>query len=163
MGNPTGDWREEEREGGVKLSYFPGSLKMGRLASAMSLYGRSGFSQGGLLYISLSFRIQVTTSSPHPFRPTHGNKYASGPQPGPVFPHKGHLATSRHFRLSGLENATGLESHWPENRYLGCSGPSPPGDAARHGLRLDHTAALHGLQRPEELASPFRLQKHCNR
>lgn len=56
--------------------------------------------------------------------------------------------------------ANGLRGRRPSSQklylYQLCP-PPPPSDASRYGLGFNHTAALHGLQRSQELAPTFHL------
>ena len=54
-------------------------------------------------------------------------------------------------------NSKEEERQQSENPYLRGPSPSPPCEAARNSLRLNHTGAIHGLQGSEELTPTFHL------
>lgn len=106
----------------------------------LHLCDRSGFSE-----MALSFRILLTTSSPHPFRLGNSTSYTNQSEPGLV-----------HSSSCKLEEE-GEGKPPARSSYLCQLCPPPPSDTSRHSLGFDHAAALHGLQCFQELASTFHL------
>ena len=99
-GKPAGDWREG---GGSSQGISSlGSLPRGSPRIFYTPAGRQA-SFKPVLSTCLSW-ILVTTSSPHPFRPGHGNSYGNlaVPNQGDVPPTRNICNIWRHFRLSRL-------------------------------------------------------------